>query len=664
MSDAPYYVTGSSATGEVYPRLEIQDLVKKREQFSLFIQAWLNIRDPNSKNVPVAAQHVQIGGIHGLPYENWPGDPAGKQVDANWQGYCNHGSVLFPTWHRPYIMLLEQSIGLEAQRIVKELQNDPKTNWGSDPAASKKAWEQAANELRFPFWDWTSPETGKIGLPPVLYEPTLSLAMPDGSTATVENILAFYDFGSKDLLPTGFATVQEQNPIVGNEISTSYFDEWTRTYRWPNSVQNGVAENYKRLNDTLIGKGQNNGGSYKDILNKVAQLFLYPFQDSRSAMVWDQFSNTRGQSKPSHNFRLTSLESPHNTIHLVVGGSGGHMMDNDYAGPIFFLHHCNVDRLLAFWEYVYPSYWLGKDGFETPTGRKPFTQADGTWSEKNNAILTEVSELEPYRRSDGKYWIANDTRFVGNSTFPKYYTYPPIDGVSLDKPTSDLQRAQDLRTLQRYFGQKPTVVRDRQIPIQQALFTKDSEEALPKGSEPVWNFRQFVITVEVVEHAFENSHFLEVAYTSKDGHTYPIGATAVLSRSHGTQCSACRARQHGNSKVHDTIHIPHDIVVKIMTDHDLNHKDTDDNTLCDTIRKSLKAHIISPDGATRAEATPGEGPRHGQKAIDEAIRPNLRLASANVCAIHDKNEEILHPWELYDWKDHGPVLGNEWVVPT
>lgn len=26
--------------------------------------------------------------------------------------------------------------------------------------------------------------------------------------------------------------------------------------------------------------------------------------------------------------------------------------------PIFYLHHCNVDRLYAFWEYVYPNYWI------------------------------------------------------------------------------------------------------------------------------------------------------------------------------------------------------------------------------------------------------------------------------------------------------------------
>lgn len=97
----------------------------------------------------------------------------------------------------------------------------------------------------FRFWDWTAPETGTEGLPRVLYEPTLSLAMPNGSTSTVDNILAFYEFGSG--LPTGFTNVLSQNPISGDPFM-SYFAEWKRTYRWPDGAQTKVVENYDALN--------------------------------------------------------------------------------------------------------------------------------------------------------------------------------------------------------------------------------------------------------------------------------------------------------------------------------------------------------------------------------------------------------------------------------
>ena len=47
-----------------------------------------------------------VGGIHGLPYVSWDG--AGSDPGpVRWRGYCTHGSVLFPTWHRPYVALYE-----------------------------------------------------------------------------------------------------------------------------------------------------------------------------------------------------------------------------------------------------------------------------------------------------------------------------------------------------------------------------------------------------------------------------------------------------------------------------------------------------------------------------------------------------------------------------
>ena len=37
--------------------------------------------------------------------------------------------------------------------------------------------------------------------------------------------------------------------------------------------------------------------------------------------------------------------------------------------PMFFLHHCNVDRIYAFWEYVYPEYWVGSGWKDSKTGQ-------------------------------------------------------------------------------------------------------------------------------------------------------------------------------------------------------------------------------------------------------------------------------------------------------
>jgi len=54
----------------------------------------------------------QVGGIHGLPYTAWDGALSTKGGDRGPGGYCTHGSVLFPTWHRPYVALYEVRIKL------------------------------------------------------------------------------------------------------------------------------------------------------------------------------------------------------------------------------------------------------------------------------------------------------------------------------------------------------------------------------------------------------------------------------------------------------------------------------------------------------------------------------------------------------------------------
>lgn len=43
-------------------------------------------------------------GIHGVPFEQWGGVPP---ADGGQGGYCPHMTILFPTWHRPYIALYE-----------------------------------------------------------------------------------------------------------------------------------------------------------------------------------------------------------------------------------------------------------------------------------------------------------------------------------------------------------------------------------------------------------------------------------------------------------------------------------------------------------------------------------------------------------------------------
>jgi tyrosinase len=46
----------------------------------------------------------------------------------------------------------------------------------------------------------------------------------------------------------------------------------------------------------------------------------------------------------------------HNLVHLWVGGNNGTMLPSTSPNdPVFFLHHCNIDRLWAVWQQQHPS---------------------------------------------------------------------------------------------------------------------------------------------------------------------------------------------------------------------------------------------------------------------------------------------------------------------
>jgi len=74
---------------------------------------------------------------------------------------------------------------------------------------------------------------------------------------------------------------------------------------------------------------------------------------------WGQFSNHSWDSIPGHQGHLTSIEEIHDRIHGYVGGPG-HMGVVPFSAfdPVFWLHHCMIDRIFALWEAVYPGVYV------------------------------------------------------------------------------------------------------------------------------------------------------------------------------------------------------------------------------------------------------------------------------------------------------------------
>eukprot|EP00884_Botryococcus_braunii_P000734 jgi/Botrbrau1/10661/Bobra.53_2s0018.1 len=156
-------------------RLDLQELsshAKWQEHYDLLIQAYIAIEGKDTDDV---WSFYQIAGIHGLPYQpydNATGDWTWAPGRA-WGGYCQHGSPLFPTWHRPYLLYIEQSIRNEAMRIARRYSEKDQ-----DGNPLRARYIQAATELAMPYWDWASQRTADTGAPTIFTSHSVKVSSP------------------------------------------------------------------------------------------------------------------------------------------------------------------------------------------------------------------------------------------------------------------------------------------------------------------------------------------------------------------------------------------------------------------------------------------------------------------------------------------------------
>jgi hypothetical protein len=72
------------------------------------------------------------------------------------------------------------------------------------------------------------------------------------------------------------------------------------------------------------------------------------------AINYERFSSAPTKlTKSDEVLDYVPLESPHNSLHNIIGGKSGNMSSIDIAAfdPIFWLHHCNMDRHFYTWMY-------------------------------------------------------------------------------------------------------------------------------------------------------------------------------------------------------------------------------------------------------------------------------------------------------------------------
>ncbi|KAF6807223.1 tyrosinase 2 [Colletotrichum sojae] len=341
----------NTKTGEVPIRRNINSIYQERgPQWDLYIGALKAMYDANETD-PLS--FFQIAGIHGEPHIAWSG--GGPQSGAE-AGYCPHNQMLFGTWHRGYLSLFEQTLVQQATRIANNY-----------PASLKKRYVEAAESLRVAYWDWASDSN----VPPVTTMSEVTINKPVNGTLRPLSV---------------------QNPLYA--------------FKYPRSALEGRFGKFSGTNQTkrCVDEGQSYPGTANanlagyNLKEKVYNVFL-------KAESFDEMISAQSEG--------ANFESPHGEVH--VGAACGQdllYLSLSAFEPLFWLHHCNVDRLIAYWQalhfenatmhFAYPS----NEMFATPPG----------------TLVTPQSPMYPFMGTEGQPLTSESVAHVRDWG----YTYAPI----------------------------------------------------------------------------------------------------------------------------------------------------------------------------------------------------------------------------------------------
>ncbi|KAH6853853.1 hypothetical protein B0I37DRAFT_440944 [Chaetomium sp. MPI-CAGE-AT-0009] len=352
-------VVQDKSGGDIHVRQEIRQVEKDQELWTLYILG-LSMLQYTDQASPMS--YYGLAGIHGMPHQSWGGvEPITGNENT---GYCAHSSVLFPTWHRPYMALYEQALHELIQMIA--------TFWPDD---ERQRYESAARRFRLPYWDWAAtPPSGESVLPMSIGgHPYIDVNGPNGFQR-IANPLFSYNF----------------KPLDRTVFTSGPWNVWTRTLRSPSSSGPDA-----QSNNSLVAMNLDQNRA------SIAQRLYALFSSNDN---YTTFSNNAAGGSAE------SVESLHDTIHSLVGGFGhsqpatqpGHMGYIQWSAfdPVFFLHHCMVDRILALWQAIHPNAWV-----------PPSRALLNSYTTRRGQPIDSNTALTPFFSHDnGTFWTSDGVR--------------------------------------------------------------------------------------------------------------------------------------------------------------------------------------------------------------------------------------------------------------
>ena len=136
---------------------------------------------------------------------------------------------------------------------------------------------------------------------------------------------------------------------------------------------------------------------YKRLLTIRRQLY-----DTLHAKTYEEFSSQLVSTIKTYKpYGYVPLETPHNSIHNIIGGEGGNMSDISISAfdPIFWLHHCNMDRFFYNWFKYHKNFenTFSKNVLQATLAPFSNTHKFGWQNDSNEfMILKDVLPLDKY----------------------------------------------------------------------------------------------------------------------------------------------------------------------------------------------------------------------------------------------------------------------------
>jgi tyrosinase len=325
-----------------------------KDETDLLIKAWAgiqsNLPDVDKPDNPNPKDFFTIAGFHGMPFRG-----AGYGDPTWWGGYCNHGNVLFPSWHRAYLVCFENAL-----QSVEGCANVSMPYWNElKSAESENPIPQIFLDKEYTYSDGTT-----IKNP--LYSYKLQRSIMDHLSKFPDTDYTKYKGYETVRYPfSGLVGKPDKDKTKAHNQLMNMLDSESKgmtTKLLQSNVNNWLAKEVTN-SDGVTNIGGHVGDYY--IQSLFAPNYTV-FSNTTSAQRWnDDRFDALSDDKVAAPLAVIPLEKPHNSIHLAIGGydipgigndsfvpdANGDMGENDTASfdPIFYFHHCWID--LVFWAW-------------------------------------------------------------------------------------------------------------------------------------------------------------------------------------------------------------------------------------------------------------------------------------------------------------------------